>query len=51
MPRRFILMMVFVTTGFVAGLVLTGRMRTAEDSLAAQPTLARTEAAPQGRPP
>jgi Do/DeqQ family serine protease len=50
MPRRFILMMVFVTTGFVAGLVLTGRMRTAEDSLAAQPTLARTEAAPQGRP-
>ena len=50
MPRRFILMMVFVTTGFVAGLVLTGRMRTAEDSLAAQATPARTEAAPQGRP-
>ena len=50
MARRFILMMVFVTTGFVAGLVLTGRMRTADDSFAAQATPARTEAAPQGRP-
>lgn len=50
MARRFILILIFVTTGFVAGLVLTGRMRTAEDSFAAQATAARTEPAPQGRP-
>ena len=50
MTRRFILMVVFVTAGFVAGLVLTGRMRSAENSFAAQATPARTESVPQGRP-
>ena len=47
MARRLILITLFVTAGFCAGLVLTGRMRTAEDSFAAQATAARSEAAPQ----
>ena len=50
MARRIILVTLFTTIGFTAGLVLTGRMRTASDSLAAQDTAARSEAvAPQGR--
>jgi serine protease Do len=35
MVRRFILSLVFVVAGFIAGLVVTGRMRTATDSRAA----------------
>ena len=50
MARRIILVTLFTTIGFAAGLVLTGRMRTASDSLAAQGPSARSEAvAPQGR--
>jgi Do/DeqQ family serine protease len=49
MARRFIVVTLFTTIGFFAGLVLTGRMRTADESLA-QPAAARSEAAPQGRP-
>ena len=50
MFRRLIAVTLFVTAGFLAGLVLTGRMRTSEESVAAQPTAARPESAPQGRP-
>ena len=44
MVRRFILSFVFVIAGFVAGLVVTGRMRTAADSRAAS-------TAPEPAPP
>jgi Do/DeqQ family serine protease len=50
MLRRLILVTLFTTVGFTAGLVLTGRMRTASESVATQPAAAREEAAPQGRP-
>ena len=36
--RRLALSFVFVMSGFVAGMVLTGRMRTAEESKAQTPT-------------
>jgi serine protease Do len=52
MARRIILVTLFTTIGFAAGLVLTGRMRSASDSLAAQAPTARSEAvAPQVRAP
>jgi Do/DeqQ family serine protease len=50
MARRLLLVTLFIATGFLAGLVLTGRMRTADESVASQAPAARTEAAPQGRP-
>jgi serine protease Do len=46
MTRRLTLATVFLVFGFVAGLVLTGRMRTAEDAVAQAPI----EAPDQGRP-
>jgi len=36
--RRLALSLVFVMSGFVAGMVLTGRMRTADESKAQTPT-------------
>src|SRR5919108_4688409 len=45
MPRRFVVSLVLVIAGFVAGLVVTGRMRTAADSRAEPP--AATAALPQ----
>ena len=52
MLRRLIVVTLFTSVGFAAGLVLTGRMRTASDSVAAsaQSTAARADVAPQGRP-
>ncbi len=50
MARRILVVTLFITTGFLAGLVLTGRMRTADESVASQSAAARTDAAPQGRP-
>jgi serine protease Do len=47
MSRRLIVFVLFFTTGIVAGMVLTGRMRTAEDAGAATQTEGVT---PQGRP-
>src|SRR5205823_4271070 len=41
MIRKILLAMVFVTCGFAAGMVLTGRMRTAEDARAAEPAAPR----------
>jgi serine protease Do len=48
MVRRFVLSFVLVVAGFTAGLVLTGRMRTATDSSA---EITVSEPAPQTRPP
>ncbi len=45
MTRRLLVFLLFFTTGIAAGMVLTGRMRTAEDAIA-QPQ----PAAPIGRP-
>jgi serine protease Do len=45
MIRRLTLPFVFVVAGFVAGLVVTGRMRTAADSRAAEPPAASTDPA------
>src|SRR5215510_13246240 len=45
MLRRLFLLFVLIAAGFVAGLVVTGRMRTASDSRAETPTTA-----PQGAP-
>ena len=50
MLRRLVVFTLFISAGFLAGLVLTGRMRTAEESLAAQASSQREEPAPQGRP-
>ena len=52
MVRRIIIVTLFTTIGFAAGLVLTGRMRTANDSAAAQSerAAARADVPPQGRP-
>jgi serine protease Do len=47
MTRRFTLPFVLVIAGFVAGLVVTGRMRTAADSRASEP--AATAPAPEQR--
>jgi len=47
MLRRLTLITVFLVVGFVAGLVLTGRMRTAEDAVAQQ---GPAEAPDQGKP-
>ena len=50
MIRRTLLAMVFVMSGFAAGMVLTGRMRTAEEAHAAEPPAPRVvqPAAPGG---
>src|SRR5512134_3733483 len=49
MVRRFVLVFSFVGIGFIAGLVLTGRMRSAEESMAAvQPEAASPQS---GRAP
>jgi serine protease Do len=50
MVRRFILSFVFVIAGFVAGLVVTGRMRTAADSRAASATPEPPASEPQRLP-
>lgn len=47
MLKRLIAFVLFVTIGFVAGMVITGRMRTADEASAVQPEAAP---APQGRP-
>jgi Do/DeqQ family serine protease len=47
MLRRFLLTFVLVLGGFVAGLVVTGRMRIASDSLAESARPAATEPEPQ----
>ena len=44
--RRLIVFLLFLTVGLVAGMVLTGRMRMADDA-----TARTQEEAPQGRPP
>jgi len=49
MMRRLTLPFVFVVAGFVAGLVVTGRMRTSADSRAADLPAAGTEPAPEQR--
>ena len=46
MLRRLTAFLFFVTIGFVAGMVITGRMRSADEAVAVQPECA----APQGRP-
>ncbi len=48
MMKRAIVMLAFITAGFAAGLVLTGRMRTAGESEAQPPrrTTARRAARP-----
>ena len=50
MIRRTLLAMVFVMSGFAAGMVVTGHMRTAEDARAAEPAgpKATQPAAPSG---
>src|SRR5438045_8105262 len=50
MIRRTLLAMVFVMSGFAAGMVLTGHMRTGEDARAAEPAAPTTAqpAAPAG---
>lgn len=49
MIRRLIVVTLTLSTGFLAGLVLTGRMRTADESVASQAASPRPDAA-QGRP-
>ena len=49
MARRIAVVTLSLTLGVLAGLVLTGRMETADESIA-QPNGARSEPAPQGRP-
>ena len=46
MARRLVVFLLFFATGLIAGMVLTGRMRTAGDAGAAP----QTAAPPQGRP-
>jgi Do/DeqQ family serine protease len=46
MLRRFTLATVFIVVGFVAGLVLTGRMRTADEAAAQAPSEAPDQAKP-----
>jgi Do/DeqQ family serine protease len=50
MVRRFALMTVFVLVGFVAGLVLTGRMRSAEEAVAQSSAQERSKPAPAPSP-
>jgi serine protease Do len=50
MVRRFTLSLVLIVAGFVAGLVVTGRMRTGADSIAAERRAAVTPAADQRTP-
>jgi serine protease Do len=56
MSRRIFIVAVTLVAGFLAGLVLTGRMRTAEESVASQPPAARdaqprpSAPVPQGLP-
>ena len=45
MTRRLVVFLLFFTTGIAAGMVLTGRMRTADEALAQ-----KQPAAPNGRP-
>ncbi len=49
MLRRTLLIALFLTSGFLAGLVLTGRMPGADESTASPPPVQR-EASPQPRP-
>jgi Do/DeqQ family serine protease len=50
MFRRLTLATIFLLFGFVAGMVLTGRMRTAEDAAAQPPAIGQSKpAAPAGR--
>src|SRR3954469_11356273 len=51
MFRRLSLPLMFVLAGFVAGLVVTGRTRTAADSMAAERAPAVAEQQPQPQPP
>jgi len=44
--RRIVLAFLFVTSGFVAGMVLTGRMRSAEEARAEMRAVASQQAAP-----
>ena len=46
MIRRFLLLLVLLTAGFSAGLVVTGRIRTATESHAERPTTVSAPAAP-----
>jgi Do/DeqQ family serine protease len=48
MSRRFTLSLVFVLAGFIAGLVVTGRMRTSADSRASEPPAAAPAAEQRG---
>src|SRR5258706_2513066 len=50
MVRRLALSLVLVIAGFVAGLVVTGRMRTASDSIAAERHAASADANDQRTP-
>lgn len=50
MIRRLIVVTLTLTLGFVAGLVLTGRMRTSNESVASQPESAPPDAPAQARP-
>src|SRR5262245_30224388 len=50
MLRRLLLPVTFIVAGFVAGLVVTGRMRTAADSQGATREIAAPQAAPAERP-
>ena len=54
MARRLFLVIVLVTIGFVAGMVLTGRMRSADEATAALQQAGRPDdapgAGPEGRP-
>jgi len=56
MTRRLLLLVLFLTPGFLAGLLLSGRIRSADESVAAQsaaapaPTPARQAVAPVGLP-
>ena len=51
MLRRLILVVTSVSLGLVAGLVLTGRMRTADETVAAQPEAAPEQTTRAGSPP
>jgi serine protease Do len=46
MLRRFIIFTVFVSCGFAAGLVLTGRMRTADEAGAGTPAATQSQSQP-----
>jgi Do/DeqQ family serine protease len=50
MFRRLAIVVIFVSVGFAAGLVLTGRMQTADESSAAPPPAAPNQPAQASRP-